>query len=122
MDDDYVFTATGDACEVCQALDGMRCSHLPHANCQCSLLPYDDIYRCETHMEFFGPDIIGPDTYSVGAEITVICPHGTELGTTVQYIGGPTNDDPMGLADLSTDAANDLCSECPNPKEPFNCC
>ena len=122
MSDDYIFSATGDSCEVCQALDGMRCTALPHPNCQCSITPLEG-YGCETHMEVFGPDEIEPGKYSIGAEISVTCPHGTEMGTTLQYITtGSDDEDPMGFANECSDAADELCAECPDPKEPFNCC
>ena len=109
---DYQFQASGDACGVCQSLDGSACYSQPHDSCRCEIVP---AYECETEVEF-GPLVhTGPGEYdwAFGAEVNVTCPDGTTVGMSVAVIMNEDNIDDTG--DTAIDAAADtLCEQCPS--------
>lgn len=124
MDEDYTFIASDFACGICMALDGTNCSTLPHPNCLCQIVPQEK----ECHAEYtFSGNYDGPGSYdgSVGGEITVFCPDGSEISESFEFDLGPyesTGDDTLDIAieEFEAEAAA-LCEQCPEP-EPFLCC
>jgi hypothetical protein len=124
MDGEYVFVASGDACGVCLALDGTECTEVPHPNCLCQVVPKEG--GCEIDYSFSG-SYYGPGHYdgSVGGEITVICPDGSEISESFEVELAPyagTGEDSFDIAVEAFEAeAEALCEQCPEP-EPFLCC
>ena len=124
MDEEYEFVASGDACGICQALDGTSCSELPHEGCMCQVVPKER--DCETGVRFSG-HYYGPGTYDGGAagEIVVRCPDGTEIGESFDVDFGPYRNTGEATFDIANDAfeaeAEALCDQCRDP-EPFLCC
>src|SRR5436190_4436586 len=114
----YRFQASGDACGACQGLDGTEAAPPAHDNCQCQSVSEDD--DCEydysgtsTH---YGP---GDFDATFGAEITVTCPDGTEIGESVPidlsgYTGGPGSIYDY-IEDQLDEIAEELCAGCPPP-------
>src|SRR5262245_18555912 len=75
---EFVFQASGEACAICQALDGTETASLPHENCLCQIVPVDD--GCDRDFSFssnhYGP---GPTDFTSGCEITVTCADGSSI-------------------------------------------
>lgn len=107
---DWVFVASGDACGVCQALDGSDCMSQPHDSCRCQVEPY----HCETDIQFSEVVHTGPGEYdyAFGAEITVTCPDGSTVGMSVGVVMNEQNIDDPNLGGGIDAAADELCEQC----------
>lgn len=123
---EYVFQASGDACEICSALDGTVASDLPHDNCLCQIVAkkkkhtgsgikgssYSFGGGSSSH---YGP---GNSDYSIGTEIEVECCDGTSIGESIEFDGHDLPDvmedawQAVYLEKLDA-AAGDLAQECP---------
>jgi hypothetical protein len=117
-DEGYVFYASGDACGICLALDGTNTAGLPHDSCQCQIEPGSDC----THEYSGGSDHWGPGDYDAtfGAEITVTCADGSEIGVSVPIdLSGFDPNSGGDILDYIEDAvdaeADALCEQCPPP-------
>jgi hypothetical protein len=117
-DDEYVFHASGDACAVCLALDGTNTAGRPHDNCACQIEADP-----ECTWEYSGSSShYGPGAYdgTFGAEITVHCADGSEIGISVPIdMGDFDPDGPRDIFEFLDDAvaaeAEALCEQCPEP-------
>ena len=114
MDSGYRFQASGDACGVCQSLDGTDCPTLPHDNCQCQIAPP---YECETKVENLTGTPTGPNRATLSAEVTVTCADGSETGMSVE-IEVTFDPEEIGPGDELSNAidavADELCAQCPD--------
>jgi hypothetical protein len=118
-EDTYVFHASGDACGICVALDGTNTAGRPHDNCQCQI----DADADDCSWDYTGSTThYGPGSYegTFGAEITVRCADGSEIGISVPIdLGGfdPSGDaDVFDFLDAAVAAeAEALCDQCPEP-------
>lgn len=114
------FVASGDACGICQALDGTNCATLPHQNCQCQIVPKSA--QCPHDFNFqtttYGP---GDHDYTISGELTVTCPDGSEIGQSFEIDAGalPPVLDSDGLnwaVEEALDAMwEELCDQCLEP-------
>jgi hypothetical protein len=124
MDEEYEFVANGDACGVCQALDGTTCSALPHEACMCQIVPKES--GCQVKYNYSG-HYYGPSTYDGGAsgEIEVECPDGSVIGESFDVEFDSYRNSGLDVSDIAADAfeaeAEALCAQCKEP-EPFLCC
>jgi len=115
----YVFKASGDACEICAALDGTNCDTLPHENCQCQIEADDGCdHELSGSSEHYGS---GDYDARFGGELTVTCADGTSFGMSIDVDLGGFN--PAGetdffdyLDDLLADKIDALCDGCPPPR------
>src|ERR1051325_1182686 len=84
---EYIFQAGGEACAMCQALDGTNCASLPHPNCSCQIVGKQGEMECEYELDAHDPVRHGPGPYdfTFGGDLTVTCPDGTELGMSVEW-------------------------------------
>lgn len=109
---DYQFQASGDACGVCQSLDGSACFSQPHDSCKCEIV---EAYHCETNVQFTPVVHTGPGEYdyAFGAEVSVTCPDGSTLGMSVAVILNENNIYDSGDTEVDA-AADELCDQCPS--------
>ena len=121
---EYEFQATGDACEVCQALDGTNVTTRPHPNCLCQIVPAEKecTYELAKHLKLRGP---GDYDFTWSGELTVFCPDGSEAGgMSLEFDAsgfGPSGDGWIEHADsIIDDAVKELCGNCSPPEEPPN--
>lgn len=114
----YRFQASGDACGVCQSLDGTEAAGPPHDNCRCEVV--DEADDCEFTYNA-SSDHYGPDELEaiLGAEVTVTCPDGSEIGESVPIDLIDYTGEPEGIFDWIEDQlseiADELCAGCPEP-------
>jgi len=122
-ENDVEFVASGEACGICQALDGTNCATLPHENCLCQIVPKGK--EC-THDFDFEITTYGPGNYDfkISGELTVTCPDGSEIGESLEIDAGtlPPILDSDGLnwavEQAMEDAWGELCEQCPEPEPP----
>jgi hypothetical protein len=69
------FKAGGDACAICQALNGTNASAPAHANCSCQSTKEDDDCEYEWESVYPNNDRYGPGNYQIVmyVEISVYC-------------------------------------------------
>ena len=121
----YVFTASGDSCEICAALDGTDCETKPHENCQCEITANDD---CDHEISGGGGERYGSGNYDTmfSGELTVTCADGSTMGMSFEIDLGGFN--PEGhdedydifeyIEELMADEVKELCGSCPTPPPP----
>ena len=122
-EDDVEFQATGDACEICAALDGTPCATLPHPNCQCQIVPAKKhcTHDANLHTYKYGS---GSRYYRVAGEVTVTCPDGSEFSESVDFDANdlPISPDSSGVDTGLEDAVDaiyqELCDQCPDEEPP----
>lgn len=122
MDEQHVFSSSGEACPICIGLDGapVPAGYKPHEGCRCSTMPENE-EECEVHAEHVGNDRYGSGSLDVvaGIEVTVICPDGTEIGESVQIDMGQYGEDfdaaVAAYGEAVQAAAAELCAQCPPP-------
>ena len=121
MADQYVFVASGDACEICASLNGQVATEpmeLPHDNCQCQVIPLSDddcpTYSFSASSRRYGP---GGESFAIEVEITVTCCDGSEISESKEIDMG--NEAALGDSEFDAiDAAVDyeasaLATQCP---------
>ena len=130
--DEHIFLASGDACPICSALNGMPVSagYTAHSNCHCQTIPQDEAESCSY-------EVIHTDTHRNGTgpndaifefEVEVVCPDGAVVGASgsldLSSYGVSDAEADRMLFDIDAsieDLAQDICDSCA-PKEPFLCC
>jgi hypothetical protein len=128
MAEQYLFTASGDSCEKCSAMDGQITSYEPappHDNCMCQVIPISEDDNCPNYewtshgSKRYGP---GGASFSFGLDITVHCCDGSEISQSAEIDMGEEaqyGDDTLEAMDEAVgEMAAELASECPEPPEP----
>lgn len=131
MGETSVFMATGDACPICEALDGevVPAGFKPHPGCTCSTHVVEvthDMGDCEWQFDWVNAGANG----IAGIEVTVTCADGSELNESVEFdtnrfdISTPVGGDPEADAVMAEAeaAASELCAQCPPPPAPLIHC
>jgi len=127
MADEFVFQASGEACDICLGLDGATVpdGFTAHDNCLCQTIPKSQDKQCKSAAENIDFQNTADGHIIASFEVTILCPDGSTAGASGEVEVDPNTQNPISeMWDAIHDLSDDLCDSCEEETEPepFNCC